>query len=488
MLLNIFLTPIILKYSGDKDYGTWLLLISVINYLTLADLGVSTSLIRKITDSSVTDDSINRWVNSALNINLGVFVLFILAGAITYWFIPHIINRPISFGSPITITYFILVIASAISVVAPIFSAVLASKNLMYIESILKNSTLIFSLILSIILTFLGFGILGLGMAFFVQCVLYSVGIIYFSYRENNSLRLGFSYIQKVKMRSLLHFGGYFQVSRLALTVALSTDNLIIAKFLDVSAIVTYTTTSKVIVFLTISVIPKLANAYFPALCELYNQKQTDRIKAIFQKLIQYYTRFIIVAILLVLLLNRPFVSVWVGSQYFGGVGLNLVFAALVIINTIVYGLTTFVYAGGDMKQFTVISIFEAILNLVLSIVFVKYMGLAGVALGTLVSKLFTSFWFVVYKILRDTGLQFWEISKQAGITVLRSLLPAFISVVLIWIARPYTNNWFMIAVLFTIPFIMNLFFFEVLAILRSPLLSRNEKVKTLFSTNIFHY
>lgn len=102
-----------------------------------------------------------------------------------------------------------------------------------------------------------------------------------------------------------------------------------------------------------------------------------------------------------------------------------LIFAEFLFV--IRYPYSSLVYAKGDFKQTRNFSILEPIVNIVLSILFVRKYGLIGVAMGTLVSMGIRSFGFMIYasKHILQT-----KVSKQLKLTFL-SLLELGICLVL---------------------------------------------------------
>lgn len=99
--------------------------------------------------------------------------------------------------------------------------------------------------------------------------------------------------------------------------------------------------------------------------------------------------------------LSEPFVALWLGEQYI--LGKDVLF--LIVFNFLLGGLIAPIdsikSAAGLYKPDRFIPIVAAIVNLIISIVLVKPLGLSGVFIGTIVSTLLFSFWIkpvLVYK------------------------------------------------------------------------------------------
>ena len=96
-----------------------------------------------------------------------------------------------------------------------------------------------------------------------------------------------------------------------------------------------------------------------------------------------------------ILVIIQSFISVWIGSQYLLSmfVVVTLIFNFFQKMQRCVY--QTFKDSAGIWYEDRFVPIFESILNIVLSIIFLKIFGLAGVFMGTILSGL--SLWCFSY-------------------------------------------------------------------------------------------
>ena len=99
--------------------------------------------------------------------------------------------------------------------------------------------------------------------------------------------------------------------------------------------------------------------------------------------------------------LSEPFIALWLGEEYI----MRKEILILIVFNFLIGGLMAPIdsinSAAGLYKPDRFIPIIAAIVNLILSIILVKSLGLAGVLIGTLASTILFSFWIkpmLVYK------------------------------------------------------------------------------------------
>src|SRR5262249_39567466 len=88
---------------------------------------------------------------------------------------------------------------------------------------------------------------------------------------------------------------------------------------------------------------------------------------------------------------NAGFVAAWVGHSYFGGAGLNLVFALDVIVLSTVHGLVVPVGALGRRMTIGLLTAANGLVHIALALMLGRGLGLAGVALATAASGLLTT-------------------------------------------------------------------------------------------------
>ena len=97
----------------------------------------------------------------------------------------------------------------------------------------------------------------------------------------------------------------------------------------------------------------------------------------------------------------NPFITIWVGKEFLLDISIVTVLVLIFYTTGMLIPVSTFRTANGLFVQGKYRPLIMAILNIVISIVLVKQIGLIGVFLGTLLSRVFTLMWYdplLVYK------------------------------------------------------------------------------------------
>lgn len=170
-----------------------------------------------------------------------------------------------------------------------------------------------------------------------------------------------------------------------------STDNIIISAFVSVNSVGLYSNYSMIIGQLQSLLSPVISGVGH----SIGNLIATDKDKVYDIFKIIYLVSFWIYSFSVIFLYNlmEPFISWWIGSEYI----MNKFTFIIILFNFYIIGtsdaVNIFKKKAGLFSEDKYVVIIEGLLNLILSVIFVKKLGLSGVFLGTTVSMLITQFW-----------------------------------------------------------------------------------------------
>ena len=136
-------------------------------------------------------------------------------------------------------------------------------------------------------------------------------------------------------------------------------------------------------------------------------------------------------SILFINLLN-PFINIWIGNKYI----LSDLTVIMLIISFYITGMKYPVYTiktvAGLNKQDKNITIIQSILNIIISVILVKKIGIAGVVIGTVISNILPVIFrpFIIYKhIFEKSTKDYWIDSTVYTIVLLAgSVITLFIT------------------------------------------------------------
>lgn len=180
----------------------------------------------------------------------------------------------------------------------------------------------------------------------------------------------------------------------MGIVISNGTDNLILSSFIGLNIVGRYT--SYILIFNSIqNILTQAFNAVVSSIANFSVMKggqQEDKVFFVIQY-ISFGAAYTISVSLYVIL--YPFITVWIGSEYHlaGITALLMIVSLFLNINRL--SLQSFITAHGLYWETKWKSISEAIVNLVISLLLIKYtnFGVNSVVVGTLCSIVFVDIW-----------------------------------------------------------------------------------------------
>ena len=169
--------------------------------------------------------------------------------------------------------------------------------------------------------------------------------------------------------------------------IVLGTDNLIISRYLGIVTVGLYSNYYMIINALN-TLFNQAITALTPSVGNLLVEKNSNKNFEVFRKVrfINFWiATFTSVALLIIM---NSFITIWIGEAYLLS---NLVLITLVInffMTMMRNSYSTFKEAAGIFHEDRYVPIIESFVNIVASIILLKYFGLAGVFMGTIISGL----------------------------------------------------------------------------------------------------
>lgn len=209
-------------------------------------------------------------------------------------------------------------------------------------------------------------------------------------------------------------------------TVLTSTDNIIISIFLGVSC-VGIVDNYTMIIKMVLGVLMILFGSYTSGIGNLYVTESKERVEYLFRCLnFANFWLYGFCSICIYILIN-PFITLWIGARYtVPGITVFIIF-----LNLITSGLQNAVisfkdgcglYWEGKFRP-----LISAFLNLLFSLLLVKPLGIAGVVLGTIISRFLTTWWFdplLIYRHAFHTSPRayYWRYMQSLAIIIVTAL------------------------------------------------------------------
>ena len=160
------------------------------------------------------------------------------------------------------------------------------------------------------------------------------------------------------------------------------------------------------------------------------NEERRFQVFQIMQSLSLIISTFFVSCIFL---LQEDFIRVWLGEDFVLGILPLIAIVFNFYFSISIMPITAFREAAGLFRKTKFIMLWTAFFNLVLSVIFGRQIGLAGILFATSISKLLTSFWYepvLLFKeyFERPCKLYFMQMLKGVGITAITIMISGTVS------------------------------------------------------------
>ncbi len=387
--LNFILVPLLISIFGKTDYGIWVTVFSIVNWIFTFDLGLGLGLRNKLTDSLTIKDynRSNSLISTTYITIILVAIIIFLVGIILIGIVNF--KDLFNYNKVDSLQNFLFVSLSftLINFIFSVYKNLYLSVHKSFIPE-LVNTLFLLSFVL-IVLFYKNYNIsqtMTVMMFWFgfLNLIISIVATIHF-FRTNPNLKLSLKFFSRPMIKELLNIGGGFFIIQFSILIIFSTDNVIISHLLEPEMVTDYSVIQKLFqIFIVIFglILTPSWSLYIHAISKNDIQWIKSTIKAMLKLFLVLFTAG------LILLFNIDFiVDFWVGSV----IKPPKYLATLFFIFTMIFSFSNifmyFINATGKIKLQMKLYIFGAIANIPLSIIFVKILGNStGVIIATICS------------------------------------------------------------------------------------------------------
>lgn len=389
---------------GAEYIGINGLFTNILSMLSLANLGFASAIIfslyKPIKENNKQEIKGYIKIYSKVYTFVGIFVF--LAGILLIPFLPNIIKEDLNITESIVVIYMMFLLDSSISYFCVYKHSILVANQQNYIISKIHTYFVLLSNILQIIILLISkkyLLVLGVQLILrFCENIIVSMRADKeFPFLKDKNVRANLS---SDKVKDLYKNVYSMFLYKISGTVINSTDNIVISYFVGVVYVGIYSN-----YLLIISTVRTFLSYIFSSLTasvgNLVTSQDEEKKKFIFDQI--FFLSFWVYgffSIAFYILLN-DFIIIWIGEKYI----LDKFTILILIINFYTTGMqsasttyrdTTGLFSVGKYRP-----IIAAITNLGVSILLAPKFKIAGILLGTIISRILVYFWFdpyIIYK------------------------------------------------------------------------------------------
>ena len=402
LLVQLVSRVVFVQYLGSEYLGLSGLFSNILSMMSLVELGVGPamtfSLYKPLAEKDIEKvKSLMRLYRITYQVIGGIVLLL---GVLTIPIYPYLIN-----GKPdiqyLDLIYFLFVFNTGVSYFYSYKRALITSDQKRYIDTLTHYAFYVAYNVLQIIIL-----IITQNYILFLACQV--LATILENFALSKMADKMYPYLTEKNVKSLPKQDleiikrnvGAMVFHKLGTIVVNSTDNILITKFIGLAVTGIYSNYTLVLNALK-SIVTQIFKSIIASVGHLNAVEGNQKINDVFYKTL--FLNFWVYGFCSICLqcLFQPFISIWLGEKYL----LDEFTVMLLVLSFFFSGMRqavlTFRDATATYYYDRYKPVFEAGVNLIVSIVLIKSMGIAGVFLGNIASTLLVCAWvepYVLYK------------------------------------------------------------------------------------------
>lgn len=394
LLIGFVLTPLIIKNLGVKNYGIWSLVSMLVGYYGFLDLGITNASVRYLSRYVGLKDKIN--LNKVASSSLFLFSCIGLLIVIASIFIPEPLAvffkvKPNEYDA-FKLLLYLMGITAGLTIPAKLFSSVIIAHENWVVMNIIQVLTSLIRGGFALYVLYIGEGLVGLGVVYASVGLLSLICFFIVSKLKYKEVKYKIKYISKKTIILLFTFGGISILTQFGDLLRFNMDSVVIGKVLDLKFVGIYSVAALLMKYVSF-VSNATTGVTLPRLALLAGTLSKQEFSKEFLKYGKILSAFVAGFGVLAFVMVDDFLILWLPDDFEHVQLVSTVLRILVIgnITDLMTGIS--INALQAFKRHALYawqSIVEGIFNLILSLILVKYYGLIGIALGTMIPCLVT--------------------------------------------------------------------------------------------------
>ena len=382
MICTFITQALIIKILGIEYSGVNGLFSNIITMLSVAELGIGTTIIFKLY-KPIADNDIEK-IKSWLNFYKVCYRIV----AIFVFIVGTIIIPIVNIEENLILLYFITLLDTVFSYIMTYKRSLLYADQKNYIINFVHMGyTVLLNLTQIIVLIFTKSYILFLIVKLVYRLLENCIINVYVD-KNYKYVREKCDKINKGEKKDIIERLKAIFLQKVSFVINKGIDSITISCFLGVTTVGYYTNYNLVVTTIC-GIIYQIISGFCASVGNLLTENDLKKNFDIYKKINMINSYITGMAIIGFVCCIQPFISLWVGSEFVLDYLVIISFGIYIYSDSIRRSITIFKEAAGICKEDQYIYVIMAIINLIFSICLCKVLGIAGVILGTAISYLF---------------------------------------------------------------------------------------------------
>jgi len=415
-------TPILARGLGKEGYGIWVLVASFALYLELLEFGFGKATPKFVAEYAARGDdrAIRATIATSFWVLAAMGAVAAVVGAVIAALFPSIFDVSDHLRTASQILVLLVLADLCVSIPADTFGGVLMGLQRFYLVNATLVAVTVAQAVAWTILLALGGGLIELGVATVTLSLMGQLARYLLARRHVPAASVKRRNIDRAMVKRFTTLSGWFFLLDISKIVLVRLDTVVVGLAVNVAGAGVYAVGQRLTLALE-QLIEPLTRAFFPHASSLTAADDNEGLR----RSLMVGTRLslaIAVPVALALgFLAGPLLRLWLGSGFQDAAVVVVLLSAAVAISALTRTGLLMLQGAGHVRVPAFFTAGEALLNLVLSIIFARTMGLKGVALGTLIAVLVANIGSFYPYMCRQFGVPIGALSMSLA----RAHLPA---------------------------------------------------------------
>ena len=395
--LSFILTPYIVHKIGIERFGIWAIANTAIHFFLFLDLGIGSSFVKYIAEYNTKKDykMINEVINTGLIFSLFFCFCVFLVSMLLKNFVMTLLKFSPELYGDVLIAFLGVLAVFIINYIFTVFKSTLYGLQRMDIVNIIYVIVSVPGTIGLILFLSLGFGLKGLIYNSIIVAIVTVLSYAVCAYRLLPQMAFSLRFVNRKMFKKLWNFGFKVQIAGFSEFVNSSLDKLLLGYFMNVTMVAFYQLGSRVAS--TACNLPSaLLPAVEPASSELDAAEDARALNNLYMRGTKYIVFLAFPLSLFVIINALPIMHFWMGKAGYEKSALAIQVLTIGYSFFLVNSVGRLMARGMGVPQFEMVSALIILgLNIVLSVTLIILFGFVGALIGTSVSAIVGSVFFM---------------------------------------------------------------------------------------------
>jgi len=423
LLSSFFIMPLLIHSLGERGYGLWALIGTIVGQLGLFDVGLMTTTERFMANTIARNDQ--EAGNSIYSTSISIFVV---VGAVVFFVIAMLsLATPLWLHDSYELHEFELAILISGLNLAWLFpfsvmQGALAAAFRSDVVTIAQVTATIVRTGLTVAVVFLGYGLIGLALGVFAASVVERSLLGLMMRRHLPGIGFHRSSVRWKTLKELIAFSKYVFVVKVTDAARYRIHNLLIAALAGIAAVTHYSVAIRLTDYFEALVL-RVSSVSQPVYSMHFTRGEDEKLREKFLTISRFGSVVCCIFAATAIVFGRSFLRLWLGHGFhdsYYALSILIVAMFFALLQSPSRDVLRVIYKHQFDAKLNGI---EVIINLILTVILVPYFGIIGAAIGTAIPMIVVKAMILPAYVCRTIGLSLWTYYRAVGQPLLLALL-----------------------------------------------------------------